>query len=243
MSKILNDITTDSISLSECLQRLLVIANKTNNKELAEWCLKELNGYKNYDDLPEYRKSKSRNILYSGINGRFQVTNQPLQPGYLSEKTLEAIEKVGLFENIIDVEKRKDLDEPVYRDLTTLAGEVYKNTNNGFNGVQCISIRQMISQESYTDIYIAVKTRIINLLCSFENAGIQLDTVDIEINKNNTIENDKIFNQVIVEGNTYIPDKKEKKILWNVLIPIITGIVSAIAGGVLVYLITNVWMK
>ena len=46
MSKILNEITTNSISLSECLQRLLVIANKTDNRDLANWCLKELNGYK-----------------------------------------------------------------------------------------------------------------------------------------------------------------------------------------------------
>lgn len=46
MSKILNDITINSISLSECLQRLLVIANKIDNNDLTVWCLQELNGYK-----------------------------------------------------------------------------------------------------------------------------------------------------------------------------------------------------
>lgn len=243
MSKILNEITTDSISLSECLQRLLVIANKTDNKDLASWCLKELNGYKNDDDLPEYRKCKSRHILYSGINGRYQITNQPLQPGYLSEETLKSVENVSLFENIIDVEKRKDLEEPVYRDLTPLSGEVYKNTTNGFSGVNCISIHQMISQEFYTEIYIAVKTRIINLLCSFEKAGIDLDSSDIELKKDSQLENEKIYNQIIVEGDTYIPEKKEKKVLWNIFIPIITGVVSAIIAGVLIYFITNVWMN
>lgn len=243
MSKILNEITTNSISISECLQRLLVIANKTDNKDLANWCLKELNGYNDSDDLPDYRKCKSRHILYTGINGLYRITNQPLQPGYLSEETLKSVEDVSLFENIIDVEKRKDLEEPVYRDLTPLAGEVYKNTCNGFSGVNCVSIHQMISQEFYTKIYIAVKTRIINLLCSFENAGIDLDSSDIELRKDRQIENDKIYNQIIVEGNTYIPEKKKKKILWNILIPTITGVVSAIVGGVLVYLITNVWMK
>lgn len=46
MSKILNDITINSISLSECLQRLLVIANKIDNNDLAVWYSQELNGYK-----------------------------------------------------------------------------------------------------------------------------------------------------------------------------------------------------
>lgn len=46
MSKILNDITINSISLSECLQRLLVIANKIDNNDLTVWCSQELNGYK-----------------------------------------------------------------------------------------------------------------------------------------------------------------------------------------------------
>lgn len=73
--------------------------------------------------------------------------------------------------------------------------------------------------------------------------NIESDNLDITLRKDTKIENDKIYNQIIVECNTYTPEKKEKKILWNVLIPIITGIIYAIAGGVLVYFITNVWVK
>lgn len=60
--------------------------------------------------------------------------------------------------------------------------------------------------------------------------NIDLDNLDVTLRKDTKIENDKIYNQIIVEGNTYTPEKKEKKILWNVLIPIITGIIYAIAG-------------
>lgn len=245
MSKILNDITTNSISLSECLQRLLVIANKIDNNDLAIWCSQELNGYKKTDELPEYRRFKSMNIIYSGINGRYKITNQPMQPGYLSSKTLESLEDISLTENIVDVEKRKDCEDTFSRDLTFLAPEVYKNTKDEFLGigVQCTSIQQVIPQQFYTEIYTAVKTRIINLLCSFEKMNIDLDNLDVTLRKDTKIENDKIYNQIIVEGNTYTPEKKEKKVLWNVLIPIITGIISAIVGGVLVYFITNVWIK
>lgn len=64
MSKILNDITINSISLSE-LQRLLVIANKIDNNDLAVWCSQELNGYKKQISFLEHRRLKTMNIIYS----------------------------------------------------------------------------------------------------------------------------------------------------------------------------------
>lgn len=245
MSKILNDIVANSISINECLQRLLVIANKTNNKELADWCFKELNGYKNKTDIPDYRKFKSNLILYSGINGRFKMNNQPMQPGFLSQKTLERIEPVWIFEGISDIEKKKESDTAFSRDLTVLASEVFKRTkdNDLDIGVQCTSISQVIPQQFYEEVHSAIKTRIINLLCSFEKMGIDLDNLDIKKKYNFIDENAKIYQQIIIQGNAYLPEKQGNKVLWNIIVPIITGVISAIVSGMLVYLITNVWMK
>ena len=245
MSKILNDIATDSISLTECLQRLLIISNKTENNELSSWCSKELMGYKNKEELPDYRKAKSRNIVYSGINGSYQVTNQPMQPGYLNDDTLKQLENVYLFENISDVGKKKDQKESLSRDLTFLSGEVYSNTKDDLLGigVQCTSIKQLIPQQLYSDIYSAVKIRAINLLCYYEEKGVDLDNLDVSKDIGNKDENNQVFNKIVIEGDTYSPQKEEKRIMWNVVIPIITGVVGGIISGVLVYLITNVWMK
>ena len=246
MSKILNDIATNSISLTECLQRLLIIANKTNNKDLSEWCSKELTGYKSKNALPDYRKFKSRNIIYSGINGRFQITGQPIQPGYLSEETLNLIEDVPLCESITEVEKRKDIDSGLSRDLTYLVTEVYRRTKDeDFGiGVQCTSIQQLIPQQFYGEIFSAVKIRVINLLCYYEGKNVDLDNLDVLKNRNNSNEeNIQIFNKIVIEGNAYAPSKKERKIIWNVIVPIITCIVGGIISGVLVYLITNVWLQ
>lgn len=244
MSKILNEIATNSISLNECLQRLLIISNKTGNQELSDWCMKELMGYKSKEKLPEYRKFKSLNILYSGINGRFQITNQPLQPGYLKDETLKQLEPVSLYESIAEIEKRKDEESPLSRDITFLSGEVFRNTKDEYTGmgVQCTSIRQVIPQQFYGEIYSAVKTRIINLLCYYESKNVDLDNLDVSI-KSDEEENVKVFNQIVLEGQSFASQKKEKKILWNVLIPIFTAIAGGVISGVLVYLITNVWMR
>lgn len=246
MSKILNDIATNSISLTECLQRLLIIANKTNNTDLSEWCSTELTGYKSKNVLPEYRKFKSRNIIYSGINGRFQINGQPLLPGYLSEKTITAVEDVFLYESISEVEKRKDSKDSLVRDLTSLAGEVYNRTKDSDfgTGVQCTSIQQLIPQSFYGEIFSAVKTRVIKLLCYYEDKSVDLDNLDVSKNRQSSKEeNAQVFNKIVIEGNTYTSTKKEKKIMWNVIIPIITCIVGSVISGVIVYLITNVWFK
>ena len=246
MSKILNELIEGKTTVTECLQRLLVIATRTKNVDLANWCEKELKGYKTYDELPNYRKFKNSNIVYSGINGNYQITNSPILPGFLNQKTLEKIEKTCLFDNIEIVEKAKDSKERKCRDLTFLAGEVAKNTKEyDFDlGVQCTSIQQVFSPELYANIYSEVKTRIINLLVAYEEAGINLDALDIKKSKQYDIEenNQKMFNIIIVDGKTYIFPKKEKKILWNVVVPVIVGIVSTVLGGLIMFFITKYFL-
>lgn len=36
------------------------------------------------------------------------------------------------------------------------------------------------------------------------------DNLDVTLRKDTKIENDKIYNQIIVEGNTYTPEKKRR---------------------------------
>ncbi len=242
MSRILEEITTDRIGLAVCLQRLLVIANKTENADLAKWCTNELNGYPSREDLPFYRKKKSRHIVYSGINGGFQVTNQPLLPGYLKEETVDKAEDIGLLEGIQDVQKRMESEKPIYRDLTALAGEVHDNTKDEMLniGVQCISIKQMIDSRLYSEVYEAVKIRIINLLCSYEAAGIKVDKIDVaSCGKSLAKENRLVYDEVIVNGRTYSFKAKESKFVWSILVPILVGIVSAVASGLIVFYLTR----
>ena len=245
MSNFLNDISSNKISIEEGLQRLLIIANKTGNEELSAWCVHELNGYDRYDELPEYRKFVNRNIMYSGINGGFQVNNAPIGPGFLSEDTLKKVEKMGLFENIAKVEENMHIKESLYRDLTPLASEVYSNTTDGLFGVSCTSIRQLIPNSLYSSVYSNVKTRIINLLCSYESAKVDIDKLDIKFEQITLIKekNSEIYKTIVSEGAIYTFVPKEKKIMWNIIIPIITSILSSIISGVIVYLFTNVWFK
>lgn len=241
MSKILQELSENKICLEVALQRLLIIANKTSNNDLAGWCNKELNGYSAGDELPDYRKSSSRNIYYTGLHGSLTVSDAPIGPGYLKEDTIKQIEQIYITDNIVQVEKNMNGDHHMRRDLTMFAGEVLKNTHNGFDGVRCTSIYQLVPESVYSAIYSNVKTRIINLLCSFESIGLDIDDLDASTKKYDSIRphNNDLFQKIIINGGVFEIAQKKNKILWNIVVPIITAIVS----GVIVYLITYFLIK
>ena len=76
-SAIIKALANNEISIEVALNRLLIIASDLNNDELSEWAASELHGYSKCSELPSYRKKKSMQFTYSGINGGFQVTNIP----------------------------------------------------------------------------------------------------------------------------------------------------------------------
>ena len=183
MSNILNQLISKKISLEDALYRLLVISNEIGNIKLSEWCTHELKGYSNQHELPDYRKFSSANIYFTGIWGITKFQKAPIQPGYLSQKTMKEISKICLFEGISDVIKRKDLETPPYKELNWLAPEIYKNTSQipgNYDGLQCVSIIQDIPMELYQRVYSDVHVRVINILSYLEKNGIDIDNCELE---------------------------------------------------------------
>lgn len=84
-SQLIKDLATNKVSLEEALQRLLVITSELKNEELKKWILGELNGYSVETELPSYRKNIGSDLIYSGINGSYKVTNVALPLNFLSD--------------------------------------------------------------------------------------------------------------------------------------------------------------
>ena len=76
-SKIIKDLVNEKVSLKQTLRRLYVLANDVEDYELAKWANNEIKGYSVDSQLPDYRQQNSRHVVYSGINGSFQVTKKP----------------------------------------------------------------------------------------------------------------------------------------------------------------------
>lgn len=175
-SQLIKDLATNKISLEEGLQRLLVISSELNNEELTSWIIGELNGYSNKVELPTYRKNIGSNLIYSGLNGSFKVTDITLPNNCLPKQIREVVVQTPFRTSIRGIEKFLEKDGKIGMDLTDLAGAVYEET-----GIQCYKIFKEYSRVSIEEIISNVKNKLIMLLLDLEKEFGNLDNLDIDV--------------------------------------------------------------
>lgn len=191
-SQIIKDVATNKISLEEALQRLLVISMSLDNFELENWITEELNGYRDRSKMPVYRRNIGYRLLYSGINGNFQISNNPLPIEWLPEQIRDRVNSLDAKESIRIIEQVIENKEKVGKDLTNLASLIYKNT-----GVQCTQIIQEYSNISYQRIVSNVKTKLLQILINIEQEFGELDSLDINI-KSKTEDQVGLLNEKLI---------------------------------------------
>lgn len=157
---VLNDLVEDRVSLEKSLYRALVIAKQNQNKPLEGWIRSELKGYESDDDLPDYRKTKSSNFRYSGINGSMQVTKAPLPMGFIRDEILNKVENVEYRQGIRQIEEFANSTSTITIDRSLLAGEVAHNTQGV---VQCVSLEQLLPTSFFSALAANVKERLIEV--------------------------------------------------------------------------------
>lgn len=201
-SQLIKDITTNQISLEEGLQRLLIITDSLENKPLKKWILNELKGYTDVDDLPDYRKNIGCITKYSGLNGQFQMKNQPMPSSFVPNEFKDLLTVAHATESIKVIERIIENNEAVGSDLTDLAAIVYKKT-----GVRCYKINKEYSLISYEGIRSNIKNMLITILLDLEkNFGV-LDSMDIDthiITKEKSEELNRQFNNIFYDGKSEV---------------------------------------
>lgn len=229
-SKIIIDIVENKIKLSDALYRVILIATELENTELLEWAKLEVNGYNQMKEVPEYRIKSSSTFHYTGLNGPLQINGATLDVNFLSQETLKEVSKLVFLEDINSIEEKVKSKEDVYnRDVSFLAGEVYKNSSDGFNGIQCTSIRQVVGKQFFASIYNAVKTKLIEILTVIEKEVGSLDKKDIsrKIRTNKNKVNVEIAELIKTAEISF--ETTKSKFLWKIIVPIVTGILGGLA--------------
>lgn len=84
-SQIIKDIANGKVSLKISLSRALVIANDLDNEKMVSWITKELYGYDEDEDVPNYRLI-SGPIKLTYISGNAQITGQTVSSSIIPEK-------------------------------------------------------------------------------------------------------------------------------------------------------------
>lgn len=237
-SQIIKDIVEDNVSLEKSLTRLLVLAKDVKNKQLETWTQKELTGYSHEDELPQYRKAACPLFEYSGINGNFQVTNTPLPKQWLEKETFDMVSTVSIYDGVRSISERANSTSASYRDITAFAGEIYEKSGGS---VKCTSIKHIIPQAVYQTVCSEVKTKMITALYELEKKYGCLDELGIDISNKKIMQieadnedvNRAVFNITVSNSET----KKERwysKVAWNIVVPIITGIIGAVVATIII---------
>ena len=204
-STIIKQLVNNEISITVVLRRIYVLANDIGNDEVKEWASLELNGYKKSEQLPDYRVFDSCKLLYTGINGPYNVTEQPLSLTWLDPKTIKAITTHRITAPISEVEKNASSTDSFFGiDRSYLAGEVYKHTDDGINGIRCLSIQQVIPIARFARIINSITNIALDTLLELDRVYGKLDDLDIGSEKIGKKEKTDLFNNLncIITGKT-----------------------------------------
>ena len=214
-SKIIKELVNNEISLEIALKRIYVLASDLDNEQIKLWSEKELYGYSNEDVLPEYRVFHGCKLTYSGINGGYKVTNQPLSLTWLKTSTVERLSIQNIYDPLSEVEKFSKTEQGVCRDLSYLAGEVEHKTRDGWrDGVQCVKISQIIYPTEFARILSSVSSKALKILIELDKQFGCLDDLDIGSEKIGKKEKSVLFdtlNLIVTDNST----RKEKTVIKN----------------------------
>ena len=197
-SKIIKELANKEISLEVAFNRLLIIASDIGNTDLIDWATNELNGYPNGSKMPKYREGKMGHIVYSGINGRLQVKNQPLPLSVFDKEILDYIKVKHFPQDIATIEQFAFGDNgEIGLDLTELAGNVYKNSS-----IQCISISMKFPKEMFLGILSAIRTKLLKIFIELDKDFGCLDNLDIDTDGRELKEINNKLSIIIYEDNS-----------------------------------------
>lgn len=207
-SKIIKELANSSIDTATALKRLKILLLSLNKPELDKWVNSELNGYKNIDEVPAYRRFRGQvtaNFIIGNSIKMAKYTNTPLPTSDLPDEIKDIIEE-GVFNEGISAIKEMEGQNLGKSVPPELFGLLAKNTNI----TSITSASANISKTAPTEIIAAVETKILEILCVLEKEFGVLDDLDIDCSDKTEKEMDdvcrKILNIIYVDKSITIGD-------------------------------------
>ena len=236
-SQIIIDVVEENVTLEKSLSRLLILAKDIQNPTLEKWAQCEINGYKEREDIPEYRVVGGCYLKYNGFNGNYQVSNVTLSNSWLDGKLVEKMANYAIFDGIKTIEETIKKGETSFIDRTDLAEMVHKKSDGG---ITCVALHQIIPLNVFVNICAELKIKLISVLYELEKTYGCLDDLGIDITKTKASVVKNVNNEVnkIVYNINITTDEKKKepwyaKVAWGFVIPLATTVIGAILVAIL----------
>ena len=183
------------IPISDLLRMAYMVAVKLNLTDFEQWLNNELNGYKNEEDLPEYRLVTGFMRFYNPYYGWIDVT--------IGDKWLiDVLEHLPIVNKISEVEKLAESKGEIYRRLPPQIAISFAQENYGMRA------EIFFSRQQLHGIVDSVRTKILDWALTLERKGIlgeemNFNEIERTVAQSITINNivGSIANAPIQQGN------------------------------------------
>jgi len=183
ISEIIDGAIATDISVAALLRKCWVVSAQFENDSLTEWVLKELNGYDDWKNLPNYR------VINVGAKGFFigplsaQINDQPLASLVLDEDHRHFAESVFLRDPVSAYENVKDDGDGRYR-VEWPANLVLKYQSSFFEGYALNRAWQEVPAHALRSIAETVRNRVLEFALSMRKEfGDDITEVDEVVNE------------------------------------------------------------
>ncbi|MCP1994382.1 hypothetical protein [Flavobacterium sp. HSC-61S13] len=217
VSQIINDLVDDQKSLNSALLKTKVLASRIQNVELLDWVNSELSGYKNYADLPIYRKNIFNDLKGIYINGSMKYSNIQIPTAGLDKefenslRSIEFMESINGLEKLIKSEESSTLTSPIRAETTALIEENFQNMGNPY--LRVISVYRVISKNSIIEIVNNVRNKLLDFMLEIDSKfGDITEIKDLRMKKE---EVSSIVNHIIINGDGNVLNSGDKAQIKN----------------------------
>lgn len=207
-SKIIKELANSSIDTATTLKRLKILLLNLDKTELNKWVDCELNGYKNIEEIPQYRRFNGQliaNFIIGNSVKMVKYSNTPLPTANLSTEIRDVIEEVVFCEGISAVKSMAG--EEIGR---VIPPEFYAYIMRGTNISSITSARVNISKSAPLEVIAAVESKVLEILVVLEKEFGNLDELDLDCDSKTDQELqavcERIINIIYVDKSITIGD-------------------------------------
>jgi hypothetical protein len=202
LDEIIEDAVNENTQLTALLRKCLILAHKLRNEKLKAWAENELNGYSDFEALPEYRKiSISAVGSFSGPFGN-ALNDQPLQASALPKEYRHWAQSANLMQPLIAYDIGKDANGLPHDGYFPWPSELVARFASKFiTGWMLIRAKQVVPGTVFRSILDSVRTRIVQFSLELKD---ELGEETENLNKISAIEIEKSVVNHIYGGQVVI---------------------------------------
>lgn len=216
VEEIIDVLSSSESNLHNALFKTKVLLHRLGEKDLVEWVNFELQGYKNVETLPSYRKLDVT-VMGDVSNSVYHYSNQPLPLAHLDKQLRTNLKTTYLMQSIAVIENYSKEDENL---SISIAPELYPSISKGLgNGYEVVRAWGKHSVGGMLQVVTEVRSRLLDFVLELS------ERIPEELGKEEMKEASKkagvseLFNNTVIGNNaTFVfGDGNTQKIQNNIV--------------------------